>query len=339
MASKDSTQAAMPQASLFDRVFRKHAWEWMLVGLLVVINAINAGLSPYYLTKSLLDSPMVFLDKAFLALSMSYVLMIGEIDISVASTVALSATLMGVSFNAGLPMPLAILVCLLTGTFCGMLNGFLLTRFRELASMIVTLSTQIIYRGIAKIILGDQATGGFPAWFSTFGTYKGNVGPIPMIVIVFAVFAVVFATVLRRTRFGRELYAMGSNMTVSRYSGINVNRNIFIVYTLNGLMAAVTAIFLASRMSSVRSDIAMSYEMDIIAMVVLGGISTAGGKGNLTGVILSAFVIGLLRYGLGLRNISASILMIIIGILLIAAVALPEIKGVAGRIRENRRKL
>lgn len=339
MEEKKTASSATLRPGLFDRMVRRHAWVWFLVGCFIVVNIYNGSISPYYFGPNLLDSPIVFMDKAFLALSMSYVLMIGEIDISVASTVCLSATMMGISYNAGLPMGLAICVCLLTGLCCGLINGLLLSKFPELASMIITLSTQIIYRGVAKIILGDQATGGFPDWFNSLNTYKSNVGPIPLIVIIFAVFAVVFALILRRTTFGRELYAMGSNKVVSHYSGINVQRNIVAVYALNGLMAGVTAIFLASRMTSVRSDIAASYEMDVIAMVVLGGISTAGGKGNIPGVIISIFIIGLLRYGLGLNNKNAQEIMIIIGILLIVAVAIPELKGVYNRIKESKRKL
>lgn len=330
----EKTQVTRPDGGLWQRVFRRYSWEWTLVLILIGVNVMNSILSPYYFNASLIDAPMNFLDKAFIALSMSFVLVIGFIDISVASTVALSSVIMGVSFNAGLPMPAAMVLCLLVGLVCGLINGLLLVKFNELAPMIVTLATQIIYRGIATILLEDGAAGKFPEWFSYLGT--GHIGPIPFIAVVFAIFAVVFGLVLQRTPFGRQLYAMGSNMVVSRFSGIKTNRNLLIVFTLNGLMAAVTAIFLTSRMSSTRPNIALAYEMDVIAMAVLGGVSTAGGKGRIPGVVLAIFIIGLLRYGLGLININAQILMIIIGVLLIAAVAFPELKGVGERIRNRR---
>ena len=325
----------IPSKSLFDRVFKKYTWEWILVVIFILINIMNSSLSPYYLdAQSLINSTMTFLDKAFLALSMSLVLVIGFIDISVASTVALSSVIMAVTYNAGLPMPLAIVVCLLVGLICGMINGILLVKFSELAPMIVTLATQIIYRGIANIILEDQAAGKFPDWFNALGNKL--IGNIPLIMIVFAIFTVFFIILLQRTKFGRQLYAMGSNMTASKFSGINTDKNIFLVYAINGLMAAITALFLTSRMTSTRPNIAMSYEMDVIAMVVLGGISTSGGKGRISGVIISVFIIGLLRYGLGLININAQMLMIIIGALLIAAVAVPEFKSLFNRVKIKR---
>lgn len=326
--------------SFFEKYFRGYGWEWMLVVIFVFVNIMNSVISPYYLNfNSLMNSTTTFLDKGLLALSMSLVLVIGYIDISVASTVALSSVVMGVVYNAGegVSMPVAMIICLLVGAICGMINGLLLTVFHELAPMIVTLSTQIIYRGIATLILEDTAAGGFPQWFGKIS--HGSLGPIPYILIVFAIFAVGYAILLQKTKFGRQLYAMGANMTASKFSGIKTNRNIFIVYTLNGLMAAITAIFLTARMSSTRPNIALAYEMDVIAMVVLGGISTAGGKGRMPGVLISIFIIGLLRYGLGLININAQILLIVVGALLIFAVALPEVKGVFARRKEERRKV
>ena len=113
---------------------------------------------------------------------------------------------------------------------------------------------------------------------------------------------------------------MGNNETTSRYSGIKVNRNKVIIFTLMGLMAGACALFLTSRMASTRPNVAQGYELDVIAMVVLGGVSTAGGKGNMLGAILAVFIVGYLRYGLGLINISAQVMMIIIGLLLIGSV-------------------
>ncbi len=300
-------------------------WEWMLVLLFVVINIINTFLSPYYLDpKKLLDATMTFLDKAFIVLPMVFVIILADIDISVASTVALSAVVMAVSYNLGVPMALAIIICLLVGTLCGFLNGLLIVKFKELSAVIVTLSTMIIYRGIAYIILEDQASGKFPAWYKFLGW--GYVGGIPFILIVFAVFAVVFGLLLHKTTFGRRVYAMGNNITASRFSGIQVDKIKVIVFTLTGFMSAVTALFLTSRMGSTRPNVASGYELDVIAMVVLGGISSTGGKGKLTGAIISIFLIGFLRYGLGLKNVPAQALLIIIGLLLIFAVMIPNLK-------------
>ncbi|HHW49210.1 MAG TPA: ABC transporter permease [Clostridiaceae bacterium] len=309
-------------------------WEWMLVLMLIIINIVNASLSPYYLNfRSLIDATMTFLDKAFIVLPMAFVIILGDIDISVASTVALSSVVMAVSYNnLGLPMELAVIICLVVGTICGLINGLLITKFKELSAVIVTLSTMIIYRGIAYIILEDQASGKFPSWFSFFGW--GYVGGIPFILIAFAVFAVIFSMLLHKTTFGRRVYAIGSNITASRFSGVQVDKIKVIIFTMTGFMSAVTALFLTSRMGSTRPNVATGYELDVIAMVVLGGVSTTGGKGRIIGTILSIFVIGLLRYGLGLKNVPAQALLVIIGLLLIFAVMIPNIKINTAKVRK-----
>ena len=299
-------------------------WEWMLVVVFIIINIINTNLSPYYLSfDGIMGATMTFLDKAFMVLPMAFIIILGDIDISIASTTALVSVIMGVAYNMGIPMPLAILLALAIGALCGFINGILIVKFRELPAMIVTLSTMTIYRGIAYIILEDQAAGKFPEWYSYLGW--GYVGKIPFMLIAFLIFAVLFALLLHKTTFGRSVYGMGNNETACRYSGIKTDKIKVIVFTLMGLMASVTALFLVSRTGSARPNIALGYELDVIAMVVLGGISTLGGKGRMLGAIISVFIIGLLRYGLGLINVPAQALMIIIGVILIIAVTIPNI--------------
>ncbi|WP_070001016.1 ABC transporter permease [Cellulosilyticum sp. I15G10I2] len=299
-------------------------WEWMLVAVFIIINIMNTNLSPYYLSfDGIMGATMTFLDKAFMVLPMVFIIILGDIDISIASTTALVSVIMGVAYNMGVPMPLAILLALAIGAVCGFINGILIVKFRELPAMIVTLSTMTIYRGIAYIILEDQAAGKFPEWYAYLGW--GYVGKIPFMLIAFIIFAVLFALLLHKTTFGRSVYGMGNNETACRYSGIKTDKIKVIVFTLMGLMASVTALFLVSRTGSARPNIALGYELDVIAMVVLGGISTLGGKGRMLGAIISVFIIGLLRYGLGLINVPAQALMIIIGVILIIAVTIPNI--------------
>ncbi|MGY5344968.1 ABC transporter permease [Paenibacillus glucanolyticus] len=309
-------------------------WEWMLVLLFIAIHVMNMNLSEYYWdSANLRDATMGFLDKAFIVLPMVFIMILGDIDISVASIIALSSTVMADLYNHGVPMSFAMLVCLGVGILCGFINGLLIVKFKELSAVIVTLSTMIIYRGIAYIMLEDQAAGSFPEWFSFLGW--GYVGPIPFILIVFAIFAAGFGWLLHKTKFGRSVYAMGSNSTASRFSGIQVNKIKMMVFTLTGLMSAIAALFLASRMGSTRPNVATGYELDVIAMVVLGGISTAGGKGRMIGAILAIFLIGFLRYGLGLVNVQAQVLLVIIGLLLIFAVAVPKLKFGKGLSRKG----
>ena len=254
-------------------------------------------------------------------------MILGDIDISVGSIACISAVSLALAYNAGVPMGMAIVVCLLVGTLCGLINGFILTRFTELAPMIVTLGTQILFRGIAEGILGDTSAGGLTTvkWFSDL--YWGKVGVVPIMFIFFVVFAVIFGFVLHKTVFGRWLYAIGSNKTAAEYAGIEVQKIRLIVFVLTGLFSAVTGVFLASRMGSTKSDIATGYELEAISMAVLGGFSTDGGKGNFIGVILAIFIVGFLRYGLGLINVPAQAMLVIIGGLLIVTVMAPNLKG------------
>jgi rhamnose transport system permease protein len=311
-------------------------WEWLLVLLFILVNITNASLSPFYLDfNNLRDATMTFLDKAFIVFPMVMVMILRDIDISVASIVALASVVMAHLYTLGVPMELTVLICLAVGAICGLINGLLIVKFKELSAVIVTLATMIIYRGIAYIILEDQSAGSFPEWFEFFGW--GYVYGIPFILIAFVVLAVIFGLLLHKTTFGRRVYAIGNNPTASQFSGVQVDRIKIIVFTLAGLMAAVTALFLTSRMGSTRPNVALGYELDVIAMVVLGGISTAGGKGKMLGAIIAIFLIGYLRFGLGLINIPAQVLMIIIGLLLITAVMVPNLKPKA-KVKQNTAK-
>ncbi|MDR1863751.1 MAG: ABC transporter permease [Treponema sp.] len=300
-------------------------WEWLLCLIFILIHVINSFLSPYYLNAdTFLSAPMNFLDKAFIVLPMMLVIILGNIDISVGSIVAFTSVMMAVIFNAGAPMPLALILALLIGTVCGGVNGILQVKFKELPAMIVTLSTMTIFRGIAYVILEDRASGGFPSWFSFFAW--GYVGPFPFILLVFVVAAVIFGLLLHKTGFGRKVYGMGSNRLACKYSGVKTDRIVITVSLLTGFMSAITAIFLTSRMGSTRPNVALGYELDVIAMVVLGGVSTSGGSGRIAGPLLAIFIIGFLNYGLGLVNMSAQVILIVLGLLLVLSVLVMNLR-------------
>jgi rhamnose transport system permease protein len=314
-------------------------WEWLLLIIFLLVLVINTIISPFFLTgASLRDGTMIFLDKAFMVFPMALVIILRDIDISVGSTVALSSVIMGTLFNNyGLPMEIAMIMCLLVGAFCGFINGLLIVKFKELSAVIVTLSTMILYRGIAYILLEDQAVGNFPEWFGFLGW--GYVFGIPFILILFIVLAVGFGLMLHKTTFGRQIYAIGNNPVASRYSGVKIDKIKIIVFTLTGLMAGITALFLSSRMGSTRPNVASGYELEVIAMVALGGISTAGGKGKMLGPVIAVFIIGYLQYGLGLINISSQTLMIIIGLLLIFSVSVTKLNIGKYKSEKGKRKI
>ncbi len=294
-------------------------WEWLLVVVLLMVIGVNTWLSPFFLSlDTFIRTPATFLDKSFIVFPMMMVIILGKIDVSVGSTVALSAVVMATSYNAGVPMPVAMLICLLVGTTCGAINGVLIAKFKELSFVIVTISTMMIYRGIAFIILENRASGGFPGWYAFLGW--GEVAGIPVMMLAFIAVAVIYGLLLHRTSFGRVVFGMGNNATACRYSGVDTDRVTMTVFTLAGLMAAITALFLTSRMGSTRPNVAMGYELEVIAMVVLGGVSTNGGMGRIAGPILAIFIVGFLSFGMGLANLQAPVVLVVIGLLLIVSV-------------------
>jgi len=300
-------------------------WESLLVLLLLATSAINASISPYFLTtRNLFDMTFQFMERSIIALPMAFIIISGNIDLSVASTLAMSAILMGASFQAGLNIWLAALVGLAVGALGGLINGALVARVR-LPSLVVTLGTYALYRGVAFVILGDRAVTGFPPEFLYLGQgYVGNT-PVPVPLVIFAVLAVLFGLLLHRTTFGRFVYAIGNNEQACRYSGVAVDRIKIILFVLSGLMSALAAIILTARFNSTRPNIATGFELDVITAVVLGGVSIFGGEGTMPGVVLALFLVGVVARGMSLKNAPGEIQNIVIGALLIVAILLPQL--------------
>jgi len=296
-------------------------WEFMLLAILIGVVIVNINLSPHFLNaNNLFTNINMFLVRGLVALPMAYCLLMGEIDLSVGAIVVLAATMLGIVFNATDSMMLGVVAALAVGALCGAVNGLILTRFKELSAMIVTLGTMILFRGIAERILGPGSTGGMRnvPWFAQL--YDGRVGMVPYLFIIFFVLAGIFWFVMHKTVFGRHMFAIGANRQAAEYAGIHVSRTRLKVFTLSGLMCGVSAIFFASWMGSVRSNVGEAYEIEAIAICVLGGMSTAGGKGSFPGVLIAIFIIGFIRFGLGLRNVNPQTVQIIIGGLLVLVV-------------------
>jgi rhamnose transport system permease protein len=299
------------------------SWESLLVLVAIAIFIFNATVSPYFLNAwSLSDMTFNFTEKALIALAMALVIITGEIDLSVASIIALASTLMGLALNMfGMPTPVLVLVGILTGLACGAFNGWLVTGLK-LPSIVVTIGTMSLFRGIAFIILGDQSYGGYPRDFAWFG--QGYVfWVISFELVLFLVAAVVFYVLLHHTNFGRRVYAIGNNATAAQFSGVRVDRIKFVLFCLTGLMSGIAAVLLTARLGSTRPSIAQGFELDVITMVVLGGVSILGGAGSIVGVVLAALIIGLVTFGLGLLNVPGIVMSIFTGSLLIVVIALP----------------
>ena len=313
----------VPESPIKRMIF---SWEGVLVILFILINVFCAFYSEFYNLKNLLRQMPVYLAEVFLMLPMAYILVLGEIDISVGSIVCLSATMSCIVCNTGAPFIVVVLTALLVGTACGAVNGFILTRFQELPPMIVTLATQIIFRGIAEIVLGS---GGSISASNTdgFRAIGGKIGSVPYILFLVLILGVIAAVILGKSTFGRRVYAIGTNRTTAYYSGIHVQKIRMIIYTVMGTFAGLCALFLVSSSYGANTTTGNGFEMDAIALAVFGGISSTGGKGNLAGGIISAFIIVCLRVGLGQKNVHAQVILLILGLLLICAVALPNIIG------------
>lgn len=311
-------------------------WETFLVIIFLAVNIININMSPFYLNyNNVMNSMINFMDKGLMVYGIMMVLILGEIDISIASIITLSACVAGWACELGTPFPLCIVICLTVGLLCGLFNGLLLVKFPELNSTIVTLGTQILFRGLAYMLLNDESLKTYAKQLSPLAWEK-PLG-IPVILISFVIMSVVFGYIIHKTCFGRRLYAMGTNKTASYFSGIHTDRIKLIVFGISGLCAAFAGMFLSAKLASVRASIAQGYEMEVIAMAILGGASPAGGKGRVGGVILGVFTIGLIRYGTGLVNVSSETLKIIIGLLLIVVCAAPNLKQMFADAKEARR--
>ena len=298
------------------------SWEVLLLGVAILIFIANSLASPYFLNAwNLSDATFNFTEKAIIAFAMALLIIAGEIDLSVAAIIALASTAMGAAVQMGVGTSGLVAIGIGTGLFCGAFNGFLVARLK-LPSIVVTIGTMSLFRGISYMVLGDQAYGKYPADFAYFG--QGYVfWVISFEFVLFVIMAVLFAILLHATNFGRQVYVIGTNPFAARFSGIPVERVKFILFLLTGLMSGIAAVCLTSRLGSTRPSIAQGWELEVVTMVVLGGVSILGGSGTIAGVVIAAFVMGLVTFGLGLLNVPGIVMSIFVGLLLIITIAIP----------------
>jgi rhamnose transport system permease protein len=301
-------------------------WESMLAAVLVLEFVSFSLLSPYFLdVDTLSDATFNFTERALVALPLALLIIAGEIDISVAGTIALASVAMGFAAEAGAATPTLLVVGLGTGFLAGCVNGALVT-FARVPSIVATIGTMTLFRGIAYAALGDHVLKNYPASFAAFG--QGYLaGPVSIELALFVVSAILCAAFLHGTRYGRAIYAIGANPLATRFAGIHVDRYRFALFAVTGLAAGLAAVLLTSRLGSTRPSIAQGWELEIISIVILGGISVWGGKGSILGVVLASLVFGLVTFGLGLMNIPGIVMSIFTGALLILVVAVPALLG------------
>jgi rhamnose transport system permease protein len=309
----------LPRVSLSYRLL---SWEFFLLLITAAVFVINSLASPYFLDPwNLSDATFNFVEKAIVALPVAMLIISREIDLSIASIIALASVAMGFVAQTGAGSSLIVLAGLGVGLLCGLINGLLVTRF-EIPSIVVTIGTMSLFRGISYILLGDTVMKDYPQDFAYFG--QGYVyAMFSFEFVLFLVLALVFYGLLHKTNFGRRTYAIGNNPVAAFYSGINVARHRLILFVLVGLVCGLAAVLLTSRLGSTRPTIALGWELSIITMVVLGGVNIMGGSGTIAGVFIAVFLMGLVTFGLGLINVPGIVMSIIIGGMLIGVIATP----------------
>ncbi|MFT4037214.1 MAG: ABC transporter permease [Thermomicrobiales bacterium] len=313
---------------------RLRSWEGLLLLLLLVVLFFNVTRVPNFLTVgNQINLFQLGIEKAIVILAMAFVIISGEIDLSVASMMGLSAAITAAGFEAGWPLPVAILVALSVGAGFGLVNGYFVAVV-GLSSLAVTLAGYIGFRGLARLLVQDRSVGGFPDWFTNLGQ-RGFLGPITLSILIYALLAVVATIILHFSGLGRLTYVIGNSAPVARYSGVSVVRTRMIIFMMSGLVAALAGVLMTARLGAVRASTAEGFELDIITVVLLGGVSIFGGVGSMVGVLLATYLVLNLRNGLVIAGVTGNTQTGIIGLLLILSVLAPNL---VERARERLRR-
>lgn len=293
----------------------------LVVAVLLVLGIIVSSLlSPFFLDLPFLIKQMLlYTEIGILALAEMPILISGNLDLSIAAMLALVASAAGQLFKLGVPMEAVIVLGLMLGTLLGLFNGVMVSYLR-LPSLVVTLGTLALYRGIATIMLGERSVQGFPKWFIGIDdvTIPGTIIPAPLIILL--ILALILGLVLHRTVWGRWIYSIGTNEVATRFAAVPVQRVKLLLFTLSGFMAGLAGLMMDSRLAVARYDHANGFELDAITIVVLGGTSIYGGRGTVLGTLLALVLIVVLRTGMGVANVKAESQLTVVGALLIIAV-------------------
>ncbi len=300
-------------------------WEWILVTLIVLASLLNTSLSPHFLNPvNLFDMTFNFMERGFLTLTMAFLIISGNLDFSVASNAALSSAILGKVYIATGNIWIGFIAALFTGFITGLINGLIVTKIK-IPAFVATLGTSALFRGITWIILENVAITNLPKDFTFFGQgyIPGTIIPIPL--VIYFILLIPSILILHRSTFGRYTFAIGGNKEVCRYTGVKIDKIVMIIFIASGLMAALAGAVMSARFASIRADMAIGMELDVVTVVVLGGVSITGGIGTLPGVVLSLFLLGIVRFGMNLINIPAQQQIVITGLLLIISVYIPQV--------------
>jgi rhamnose transport system permease protein len=298
---------------------RRYTWELVLGVILLATIVFNLTQSTGYLgVDNFVNLFQLHIEKVIVVIAMTFVIVGGEIDLSVASVMAWSASVLATVHEHGAPMVVAIAAALAAAGVAGLVNGWCVAKL-GLPSLVVTLAGLIGWRGAARVLVEDRSIGDFPRWFDRLGQ-DDLVGPLPVAVVLFFVLFAIGWVILQRSAAGRVLYVIGDNAEVARYSGVDVVRTRLALFIASSLVAGVAGILFAARLGTVRGDMASGYELEIITIVLLGGVSIFGGSGRMSGVLLAVLIVLNLRNGFGLANVGGNTQTGVIGAILIGSV-------------------
>lgn len=296
-----------------------------LIGLIVLCAFLSFATDSFFSIRNFLNIADQVTVLGIMAVGMTFVILIGGIDLSVGSVLALAMMVLGyLNVQAGMPMPVAISGALIAAALCGAVSGVMITQFR-VPAFIATLAMMSIARGLANMVTNGSQIIGFPPWFNMAAIIRYG-GYLTMTVAVMLVVLVLAVLFLRYRKEGRILYAIGGNPEVARLAGINVGRATVLVYVASAFLSGLAGILLAARLDSVQPSTGVAYELDAIAAVVIGGTSLSGGTGGVVGTIIGVLIIGVLRNGLNLLSVSPFLQAVIIGAVIVLAVAAETFK-------------
>lgn len=335
MADRGPGTAGPPGAGWLARGRGLLRWEAALVLLLIASIGYGESTSSQFLSgTNLFFAGLNIGEIAIMALPLTLIVITGEIDLSVASMLGLASTLLGVLYHHGWSIWTAMAVVLVVGAAGGALNGVLVTRL-GLPSIAVTIGTLTLFRGIAEILLKSDSVTGFPIGWTNIGILPLPHTHLAYSVGIFLGLAVMFGVVLHATPLGRAIYAIGLQAEAAFFAGIRVQRIKFWLYVLSGVMCALAGILWTFRFATARYNAGTGLELNTVALVLLGGVSIFGGRGTIAGVVLAVAVLGCLQEAMTLVNVAAQVQNIVIGVLLLASVAVPNIPALAARVRRR----
>jgi rhamnose transport system permease protein len=314
---------------------RLASWEGAILGLLAVSWLVaSAAVEGFAETSNLSFILIDVTEIAIMAITLTLVVIAAEIDLSIASTLGLTCAVIGLLWNAGLPIEQIFPLALCVGAVCGAVNGVLVTRL-GLPSLAVTIGTLALYRGLAYVILGDTAVADFPPEYTGWATSRVPGTFVPYPILLAAVPAVVVGVLLHAAPVGRSVYALGLSEEAARFAGLRVRRIKFWLFVASGVFASLAGIVYTLRFSSARADNGAGLELAVVAAVLLGGVSIFGGRGTLPGVLAGVLLFGVLRNALILADVSNEVLNVVTGVLLIISVLAPNLGSAIRRARSR----